>query len=246
MLASACTDNQTDPSPDLPYPEFGERQTSFTDTELRQAIYTDYRYPESFYQETPEGSIYYLNSWSLQTADEREWPPLPICTENLDTARTWSEEASLNGAYYRPLVSERTDPKYFEFKRIDPDSRHFLLSRVHRCSYFQPAVVWWFWEEDTLGTYVPRPATPEGIEELIEYLWFVEHYNLGGSAVLSSFADSTAVTDSVLHRLFTVLAVFGDRRVRDRITLSEHRLTASRESGLLLHKRKEIRTIDGR
>lgn len=246
LFASGCGINDSDPFDDLPYPDFEEEQRTFTDQELTQAVYTDYKYPESFYTEELQGSVVYLTSWALSPADQREWPQLPLCTDSLSVAKDWSEQSSRNSSYYRPLVGERVDEKYFELLRIDPDSTHFLQSRVHRCAFFEPAAPWFFAEADTFGSLNQQPITPERAELLGEYLWFVTHYSTGGYAVLSSFTESEADPSVASHLLYAAETVFGDWNMHDRISLVEHRILTDLSTGTVTYERKRVRTIDGR
>ena len=106
LISFCCSENLTEP-------------VNLTDDELYNLAYSDWKWPDNFYSEDSlEGSIYYENTVSIKPLGERENIWIQLCTDNIDTAREWSELSNNYSSYYRELVSEKETEKYYEFKRI--------------------------------------------------------------------------------------------------------------------------------
>ena len=180
-------------------------QTEFSETELRCVVYTDYRSPEGFYWEDlslpgREGSasICYENTVSIDSTNE--W--VEMCTGRLSQARVWSETSARSSAHYRRLLDTTSTKRYLQFRRVyDKNPRDVLLSRVHKCSYFDPSEPFHCagssikrdargdstpTDSISIGTFGPRPITPAQVRRLAEYFWFIGQYNTGGATALSS------------------------------------------------------------
>ncbi len=159
------------------------------DTLYNFAYYGE-KWPRGFYQEDSlEGSIYYENSVSIKPLNERKDVWIQLCSDNIDTARKWSELSSEYSSYYRDLISERETVKYYEFKRVySANKKDIILSRVHKCSYLDRSIYDFFKDGDTIGVFNKKNFDKNDVKELIEYIWFVEHYDIGGK-VYQSFTE---------------------------------------------------------
>ena len=124
-------------------PNIAEEQTEFSDKDLRCAVYTDYKFPDGFYQEDlslpdreGKASIYYENTVSIDSSNK--WTE--FCTNELSRAWTLSERSADSNSYYRRVVDTTITEKFFQFRRVsEQNPRDVLLSRVHKCSYFTPS-----------------------------------------------------------------------------------------------------------
>jgi internalin A len=227
-------------------PTFQPNQTEFTNQEILEAVYSDYKYPRDFYQEDLEGgSLYYENTISVKPIFEREHRWIELCTDDRNQALEWSEASSKNSAYYRDLIDERETEKYFEFERVYSENPFdIILSRVHKSSYLDRSSYDRFEKGSVLGIFNQRPITPENAKELTEYLWFVENYNIVGSKVLSSFTEDQG--NSIKHTIYETHVVYGDWGMSDQITLIKSEYVVDKNSGQFTLSQKHIRTVTGR
>jgi hypothetical protein len=226
-------------------PAFRPGQTNFTDEEIKNAVYSDYKFPENFYTEDLQGgSPYYENTVSIKPLDERTLEWRELCTDSREQAREWSELSSQNSAYYRDLVRDSETEKYFQFRRVwSEHPTDIILSRVHKCRYLDRSEVDRFKKGRMLGVFNRRPISVETVSELIEYLWFIENYNIWGFKVLSSFTVTEGVY--IRHILYTTKASYGDWGVCDHIKLVREEYDVHILTGYITFREETIRSIGG-
>ena len=231
-------------------PRFQPTQTEFSDEEIIDAVYSEYKYPESFYQEELGGiRLFYENTFTLKPLGERDgW--VELCTDNRSRASEWVETSTKNSVYlsrYKNLTyDERETEKFFEFRGIRPkDQQHVILRRVHKCSYFRPRHDKHRKLErgEVLGIFGQRPITIDNVKELIEYLWFIENYNFYGRKVLSSFTSDEG--SSIKHTIYETKVVVGDWGLCDEISLVRTEYVVDRNSGEVTVFPETIKILEG-
>jgi len=249
LLAGCGDDKQISPVPTQPDAQLAPRQSEFTDEELLGAVYSSDSAPPDMYAD-PVGPKYYENTVSLGQSST-EWREL--CTDDTDQARQWTETAATREAassHSQPtyIDAERQTEKFFEFKRVDPDSPSPGLAvyrRVHKCGYLDRSAYDAFNPGPELGTLnTTKPLTPDTAKDLGEYLWLLRYENIVGSKVLSSFTDDHA--DFIEHSLYETWLVGGDWGGCDTIGLQHRSLQINKSSGTLLEFTETLRTITGK
>ncbi|MBN1397600.1 MAG: hypothetical protein JXA06_06180 [Bacteroidetes bacterium] len=216
---------------------------TLNDDQILQLVYSSYKYPQGFYQEDVTNcSIYYENTISIMPLRQRGTKWYELCTEDHNQARAWSDSSNANGSTWRVVVSERETEKYFEFKRSD-SSAWSLLSRVHKCSYLDRSMFDRLNPGSILGVFQKRPILASDVKILIEYLWFVDNYEIGGSKVLTSIVQDM---ESVYQILITETRVsYGDFGLHDNITVYESIYSVSKFDGTITLSKKVQRSIQG-
>ncbi len=236
-------------------PEIAEGQTEFSDEALRCAVYTEYKFPDGFYQEDlslsgrdGEASIYYENTVSIDSSNQ--WNE--FCTNDLSRARALSEQSAESSSYYRRLVDTTATEKFFQFRRVyEQNPRDVLLSRVHKCTYIVPSNSFRYagslgpLDEGSvfIGTFSPGPVTRAKVRELAEYLFFLEHYNSGGVALSSV---SRPGDEAIEHVIYGTSTTYGDFGICDEITLTAFSYRVNRETGRMQYSKDPIRTVKAR
>lgn len=237
-------------------PEIAQGQTEFSDEELRCAVYTEYKFPDGFYQEDlslsgrdGEASIYYENTVSIDSSNQ--WNE--FCTNDLSRARALSEKSAESSSYYRQLVDTTVTEKFFEFRRVyEQNPRDVLLSRVHTCTYIVPFDSFRYagslgpLDEGSafIGTFSPVPVTRAKVRELAEYLFFLSHYNSGGVALSS--VSRPGDEEAIEHVVYGTSTTYGDFGLCDQITLTAFSYRVNRETGHIQYSKNPIRTVKAR
>ncbi len=220
--------------------------TNPSDEYLSWFAYNGTRFPDGFYfEQIDEGSPYYLNTVSAAPSGAREHVWIELCTDSMEQALEWSELSSRYSAYYRDLVSQRETEKYFEFKRVySVRPTDILLSRAHKCSYFDASARDLFLDPPTLGTLNRRPLVPTTARELIEYLWFFQREGFGEKVLHSATAEETGF---YRHTIYSVRLVYGDWGMYDQISLRRYTYTVDAVNGEVVRTAREtLRTVQGR
>jgi hypothetical protein len=229
LVVAACAPDPQDSGPQ----GYGARQATFTDGELRAAVYSDYAGPAGMYSD-PARPLYYVNTVSTGQSDS-EWREL--CTDDYAQAKEWVDAS--DGAL--PNVTERQEERFFEFVRDKGSYRlHF---RAHRCAYFDPYVYDHFNRGPERGVFNQRPLTGEAVADLGEYLWYLSNHQTKGFKVLSSFADETDT--SIQHSMYYTAVVYGDFGLCDTIFLKFGASTVDRATGGVIESNQTIRTVQG-
>lgn len=235
LVLTGCKPEWADQADSLLTYPFRARQTAFTKADLEYAAYTQgYTGPAGMYIDayTP---FYYENTLSIGDLDHsaRE-----LCTDDYDQAKAWVDlhsDPSQN-------LGERQDLKFFEFKRVHPQlaAMHY---RVHRCAYVD------VYARDLLsplperGTFNLRPLTPEAVEELAEYLWYLRRHDTPGFKVLSSFSDE--LPDALQHTLYYVSLSAGAPGLCDQIGLIRRITAVGMATGAIVENDEPVRTVEG-
>lgn len=216
---------------------------TLNDDQILHLVYSSYKYPQGFYHEDiANGSIYYENTISILPVSQRGTQWIELCTDDRNQARAWSDSSNANGSAWRVVVSERETEKYFEFKRSD-SSAWSLLSRVHKCSYLDRSMFDRFHPGSILGIFKKRPILVSDVKILIEYLWFVDNYESGGSKVLTSMVQDIVSAYQIL--ITEVQVTYGDFGLYDNITIYELIYSVSKIDGAITLSKKVQRAIQG-
>lgn len=215
---------------------------NITDDEIINAVYSDYKYPVGFYQEDLDGGYpYYENTLSIYPFGEREHHRFELSTNSRDSAFAWSERSANNGAYYRVLESEKETEKYFEFRRVRAEyPSDILLSRVHKLGYIDRSMHDQFFKDDTIGVFKVLDLSLPLVQELIEYLWFIENHHNSSATVL--FGEVSELDMSYVYTLYRTSTAFGDYGICDHIGVYRTDYTVLKETGIIL---KEDQYLDG-
>lgn len=190
------------PKPALKRPSQVSFETiKLSDDEIRRLARSQEKFPPGFYQENLAGaSIYYENTVSIRKSED--W--FELSTDNRDQAFAWSEASSQKSSVYRALQSERQTEKYFEFRYINPDNpSDILLSRVHKRSYLDRSRFNHFNPTPLLGVFNFRPINVNTVQNLCEYLWFTERYNIVDYRILAIATTESA--DKISCALYYIL-----------------------------------------
>jgi hypothetical protein len=219
--------------------------TQITDENVIRAVYSTYRYPESFVTEDLQGaSPYYENTISIHTLNERPEYWQELSTNDRDQAFAWSESSSVYSAYYRKLVSERETEKFFEFRRVwEAHPNDVILSRVHKSTYLDRSMHDRLRPRDTIAVFKGTVDTAR-VKELVEYLWFAGNFTFGGAKVLC-----TSVFDrgsNIEYHLFHTEVSFGDWDLSDHITVNRSDFCVNKGTGTVVYTKQLLRTIEGK
>ncbi len=230
LILISCGDNAVEPQ--------------IPDDELVQLAFSIKKFPPDFYHEDlSNGSIYYENTVSIKPLHERESIWIQLCTDDINTAREWSELSSKYSAYYRDLISERETEKYFEFRRVySINSNDVILSRVHKRSYLDRSMYDFFKKEGVIGKFTKKNFTKNDVKELIEYIWFVEHYEIGGK-VYQSIIDESGT--EYIHNIYEIQIAHGDWGMKDMISLVKNTFYVNKTNGDITYRSKIVKQIEG-
>jgi hypothetical protein len=249
IIAAGCDRIPVSPLALFPTPSFEPRDSTFTDDQVRAAVYTTYRWPAGFYQE-PEYRVapYYVNALSTKplccrpAADWRE-----LATDDTAQARAWADSTVAYGSHIIPLASDPpivTD-RYIEFRPITGTRQPGVAMRAHRMSYLDPVYFRsaFFFSDSLVGTFNARPVDTTGVRGLAEYLWFKWHRDMGGFKVLSSFGSDEG--GAVLHVVYDVETTYGDWNMQDDLRLNRLEFRVSKTTGEIRFRRILQRHVSG-
>ena len=227
----SCNDNITEPQ--------------LSDDELLKLAYSSEKWPSDFYQEELlGGSIYYENTVSTKPLDKRESVWIQLCTDNIDTAKKWSDLSSQYSSYYRELESERETEKYYEFRRVySVYPNDILLSRVHKSSYLDRSMYDFFKKEGTIAIFKKPNFTISDVKELIEYLWFTGHYDLGGMVYKSTIEENDL---EYTHSIYEISITYGDWGVQDMIYLIKNTFHVEKSNGEITFESETVKEVGGK
>jgi len=119
-----------------------------------------------------------------------------------------------------------------------------VLSRVHKLSYLDRSMYDSFYPTSLIGKLNHRPVTAEGVQNLVQYFWWISSYQLHGAKALATVTAETA--DSVNCALFDTQVTYGDWGLSDQIALNRRVYAVSRETGEILRRSFFIRTLQGK
>jgi hypothetical protein len=219
--------------------------SQITDDNVLKAVYSSYKVPYEFHTEDfTGGSPYYENTVSIHSSTVL-WPRwIELSTNDRNQAFAWSESSCAFSTPYLTFQAERETEKYFEFRRIWPDHPSFIiLSRVHKTSYLDRSMFDRMNPGDTLGSFRETLVDSIEVKELIEYLWYIENYNLGGAKVLCSYVINQ--NDYFEYIMFHTGVSYGDYGLYDSINIMRSNFKIAKASGIITHKSQMIRWIKG-
>lgn len=219
-------------------------EPQISDDELIKFAYSIEKYPSDFYKEDlANGSIYYENTVSIKPLHQRESIWVQLCTNSIETAREWSDSSSKYSAYYRDLVSERETEKYYEFRRVySIHPNELILSRVHKCSYLDRSMYDFFKKEGIIGIFTKNNFAKNDVKELIEYIWFVEHYEIGGKVYQSTIKENRT---EYIHSIYEIRITYGDWDMKDAISLIKNTFYVDKTSGKITYQSQILKQIIG-
>jgi hypothetical protein len=211
---------------------------------LELAYSKDYTYPSGFYHEVIDtGSIYYENTVSIKPINERQNIWIELNTNNKNEARTWSDESNEYSSVNRAIISESETEKFFEFKRKNVEyAKDILLSRVHKTSYFQPALNKFSVSDTIIGKY-NGDLNLTSIKELVEYLWSGGTIDVGYSKVIESEIKEN--NEYFEYYIQAILIVYGDFGLHDEITVYDNFIKLNKADRELIIKTNKVKTIQG-
>lgn len=221
-------------------PNFTSTQTEFTDNELLNATYTDYKFPSNFYHENlGDTSLYYVNTLSIDSTTNGK--SIQLSTNSFEKAKDWSIKSTYENSEFKNGMNSE---KFFEFIRIaNPKDRSIIKFRAHKSSYLTRDRYDFFHKSDTLGIFRKLNFSVDETKELIDYLWFVENYNNDSKKILSSFTVDNQQIIEVHH--YELYIVGGDFNIYDGITLLKKVYEVERNTGIITVTEAIIRTING-
>lgn len=238
-------------------PTFNPTQTNFSDREILNAVYSDYKGPNDFF----EDALIKKEERNINSVQYEKY-----CTNNFNEARTVVEKHIKNFSTMTVTEDNEENEKFFQFKAIDNRNIPGRLLRVFKCSYVKdlkrvlsndyqyryhketdnqrskPG----FTTTDYVGEFAQRPITTEKVKELIEFLWFSalgEEYNMGGRKALSSFTKDEG--SSITHTIYETQTSYG-AYAYDKIRLIKSVYTINKNSGEIYLSQETIRSITGK
>lgn len=241
-------------------PVFHLTQTKFTDKDVLNAVYSDYKTPDGFFVDTLErgekisDSVYYERLLENNNG-------IFYCTKDINTAKQLVDEniADYNRQDSRDevIIDTSENEKFFEFKTIEnkknfPDRKYYLRHRVYKCNYLSDLQSEMYYEKDKsisdnyIGIFAKRPVTTENVKELVEFLWYsaFRNYITVGSKALSSFTEEDG--NLIKHTIFETKTASGDWGLCDRITLIKSIYTVNKNSGEIKLSQEDIKTLQGK
>lgn len=244
-------------------PVFHLTQTKFTDEDVLDAVYSDYKTPNGFFVDTLErgekisDSVYYEG-----VLENNNW--IFYCTKDINTAKQLVDKdiADYNRQDNRQdspdgvIIDTSENEKFFEFKTIEnkkafPDRKYYMRYRVFKCNYLSDLQSGMYYKKDKsvsdnyIGIFAKRPVTTENVKELVEFLWYsaFRNYITVGSKVLSSFTEEDG--NLIKHTIFETKTMHGDWGLCDQITLIKSIYTVNKNSGEIKLTEEEIKTLTG-
>lgn len=221
-------------------PNFTSTQTEFSDDELLNATYSNYKFPSNFYHENlGDTNLYYVNTLSIDSAENGK--SIHLSTNSFEKAKDWSIKSTYENFEFKNGINSE---KFFEFIRItNPEDNSIIKFRTHKSSYLTRDNYNFFSKSDTIGIFNKLNFTVDDTKELIDYLWFISNYNNRSEKILSSFAVNNQQIFEVHH--YELHIVYGDFNLYDEITLIKKVYEIERNTGVITVTETIIRKING-
>jgi hypothetical protein len=221
------------------FPTFKKNQSVFTNDDLLNATYSDYKTPIDFYNEDlGDTIIYYTNTISIDSLDGK-W--IELSTNLVDIARNWAIRTTYPDTVFSlGILSD----KFFEFVLLyNQKDRSIKKIRTHKNSYFNRLYYDFFNKSDTIGVYKKQNFSGDDAKELVDYLWYTHNYRDYSSKILSSYFEIDQQIINVYH--FELFVVYGDIGVSDQISLSKMIYKIDKNSGIITIEEIKEREING-
>lgn len=211
---------------------------------LELAYDRGYNYPDGFYHEADEiGSVYYDNTLSIRPLSEREHIWIELNTDDKNEARLWSDKTNEYYSVDRDVVLENETEKYFQFKRVSPaNNSDVIYSRIHKASYFQPALNKFSVSDSLVGKYSGELSLVD-VKELVEYLWSCGTMDVTYSKVITS--EIHEFSDRFESDIQSILIVYGDFGLNDEIRVYDNRIILNKSDRELVVKTQKTKSITG-
>lgn len=221
-------------------PNFTSTQTEFSDDELLNATYSNYKFPSNFYHENlGDTNLYYVNTLSIDSAENGK--SIQLSTNSFEKAKDWSIKSTYENSEFKNGINSE---KFFEFIRItNPEDNSIIKFRTHKSSYLTRDNYNFFNKSDTIGIFKKLNFSVDDTKELIDYLWFISNYNNRSEKILSSFAVDNQQIFEVYH--YELHIVYGDFNLYDEITLIKKVYEIERNTGVITVTETIIRKING-
>jgi len=193
------------------------------------------KYPQGFYKEETNNiaSIYYVNTVSTKL-DITKW--IQLCTNDSSEAISWMKLSSEN-----ELTEFKDTEKYFQATSNSTTSSYKILFRVHKCSYLDRTNYNFLIKTDTIGIFNIRPTNEQTVKEVIQYLWFIENYNISNPKIL--YAIYSEELEKCLYSIYVVNYIAGDFGMCPTITVEKQNYSVNKFTGIITKNSKIIRTI---
>lgn len=207
----------------------------FSDSFLIEFAQSGSKYPSGFYTENlSNSSLYYVNTVSTGI-NNNKW--IYLCTDDSSQAFKWIDSST-----YRTLIDFTQTDKYFQAVGIDSSSLgHHILFRVHKCSYLDRSIYDGLNRSDSIGILNQRPINEKNIKEVIEYLWFINNYNIGNPKVLFTVYSETS--GDCIYTLFVTNYYTGDWGLCPGLNVEKQVYSIDKNTGLILFTSEIIRVI---
>lgn len=241
LILFSCNRKISDIDINHEIPVFVLKQTEFTDQELLNATYSDYKSPSDFYKEDlGDTSLYYVNTLSIDSTAEGK--SIQLATNSYEKALAWSRESTYENSTF---TDGQESEKFYEFIRIkNPQNNSPIKFRTHKSTYLTRNNYDLFNPSDTIGIFIKKDFTADDAKELIEYLWFIKNDKNMSAKILSSFTEDTQPMIRIHH--YELYIVYGDFNLYDKITLLENVYSIEKSTGVITVSKTIHRTIDGK
>jgi hypothetical protein len=233
---------------------------NFTDKEILDLVYSDYKVPEGFFQDVletginPNFIIYEQllkdNKLVFYCANDFNSAELQI-KENIDE---YNQKYNLDTLSIAEIMENE---KFFEFRTVvesptGSQAINYLRYRVYKCNYIDDLqnqtdfITDDIKSKEYIGRYVQRPITQENVSELIEFLWYSGFGNnvIEGSKVLVSATKD--YNTSVKHTIYELETSYGDWSLCDNIVLIKSEYDVDKNSGEITLSQEKLKTIKGK
>ena len=193
------------------------------------------KYPPGFYaEELLSYSMYYVNSISIGE-NTTKW--IYLCTDDSNQANEWFDSTSNN-----TLTEYSETEKFYQAISLDTTKYNYhVLLRVHKCSYLDRSIYDAFNKTDSLGFFNKRPINETSVKEVIEYLWFIQYYNINNPKVL--FTEYNETQDECIYVLYITNYYVGDWGMCLGLNVEKQTYAINKNNGLILSSPKIIRVI---
>lgn len=193
------------------------------------------KYPQGFYTEETNNiaSIYYVNTVSTKL-DITKW--IQLCTGDSSEAISWMKLSSED-----ELTEFKETEKYFQATGNSTTSSYKILFRVHKCSYLDRTNNNFLNKTDSLGIFNKRPINEQTVKEVIQYLWFIENYDISNPKIF--YTTYSEESEKCLYDIYVVNYNAGDFGMCPAITVEKQNYSVNKTTGIITKDSKIIRTI---
>jgi hypothetical protein len=149
----------------------------------------------------------------------------------------------------RTIMAHHTTDKFFEFRNRHTYEQNIYYNhyRVWRADYFQPSgdPITFHWEKSAarIGKLMGK-RDPKSVRTFAEILWWKQHHDLGGSAVLAPPVVKETPT-AVNVWMPPAYMEFGDFGMKDRAHVQLFTLSADNKTGALTYGIETTKIVEG-